>query len=128
MAVRSGSTSHIASARVRDDQYALTTAGANQLSEDHADLDRLAEADGIRDEDVRTKVCGVECLVYGGPLVFERVGEHLVRHGELVRAQQHRCLAQRRLEPQLCAAIARRIVGDDPCCGGIEWSDLVEAW
>ena len=60
----------------RDDEDALAAAAADQLGEDHADLERLAEADRVGEQDARAQVLRVERLAHGRLLVGERVGEH----------------------------------------------------
>ena len=45
-----------------DDQDAFTAAAPDQLGQDHADLEGLAEADGVGEQDPRAEVLGVERL------------------------------------------------------------------
>ena len=45
-----------------DDEDALAAAAADELGEDHADLERLAEADGVGEQDPRAEVVRVEGL------------------------------------------------------------------
>ena len=66
----------------RDDEDPLAAAAPDQLGEDHADLERLAEADRVGEQDARPEVRRVERLADGGLLVGERVGEHVGRDGE----------------------------------------------
>ena len=104
----------------RNHQDALATAATNQLGEDHADLESLAQADGIGDEDTGAEVVVGKRLAYGGELVIQRIHEHLIRHRELLLVEGHRGLAQGGLQPQARGAIAGGAVRDDLHPGGIK--------
>ena len=84
----------------RDDEDPLAAAASDQLGEDHADLERLAEADRVGEQDPRAQVVGVERLADGGLLVGQRVEQALGGDGQARVGQRHGGLAQRRLEPQ----------------------------
>ena len=54
-----------------DDQDAFAAAAADQLGEDHADLEGLAQAHRVRDQNPRADVLRVQCLGDGDLLVLQ---------------------------------------------------------
>ena len=88
-----------------DDQDPLPAAAADELGEDHADLERLAEADGVGEEDAGPQCRGVEGLGDGLVLVAELAGEHAGRDGERVVAEGDGGLAEGGLHPEAGAAV-----------------------
>ncbi len=64
-----------------DDEDPLAAAAADQLGEDHADLEGLAEPDGVGQQDPGPQVVRVERLAHGGLLVDQRIGQRLGRDG-----------------------------------------------
>ena len=65
-----------------DHEDPLAAAAADELGEDHPDLERLAEPDGVGEQDAGAEVLGVEGLAHGVELVGQRVGQALGRDGE----------------------------------------------
>ena len=55
-----------------DDQDPLAPAAAYELGQDHPDLDGLAEADRVGEQDPRAEVLRIERLAHGGELVGQR--------------------------------------------------------
>ena len=110
-----------------DDEDAVTTSAADELRQDHADFERLAQAHGVGEEDARPKVRRVESLADGRQLVLEGVGQHAGRDREGRAVERDGRLAQRRLQPQAGAAVVMGVVGDEGGLGGVEDLDGVEA-
>ncbi|MPM63295.1 hypothetical protein SDC9_110175 [bioreactor metagenome] len=109
-----------------DDEDPVAAAAADQLGEDHADLESLAQTDRVGEQDAGSEVVWAECLADGGSLVGEGVGEHLGGDDELVVAERDWGLAERRLEPQLGAAVAGGTVRGERGLRRIEDLDVVE--
>ena len=83
----------------RDDQDSFSAAALDQLAEDHPDLERLAQADGVRDQDARADVATVQRLGNRDPLVVEAVGEHARGDAEPGVIEGCRRFAESGLEP-----------------------------
>jgi len=110
-----------------DDEDPLTPAAPHQLGQDHPDLEGLAQADGVGEQDPRPQRVGVEGLLDGGALVVEGVGEHRAGDGEVVVIDGQRRLAERGLEPEPGALVIAGVVGDDLGLARVERRDGVEA-
>lgn len=95
-----------------DDEDAISPSAADELGEDHADLEGLAQAHGVREEDPWAEVGGVQGLADRVLLVAQRVREHLGGDGELVGVQGDGGLAERGLEPEAGGAVTRGRVPD----------------
>ena len=108
----------------RDDQDPLAAPAPDQLGQDHADLQRLAEPDRVGEQDARAQVRLVQRLADGGLLVAERVGEHVDADCEGGAVERDRGLAQRRLEPQPGPPVVRRVVGHHGRLGGVEHAQV----
>lgn len=91
----------------RDDEDALSPAAADELRQDHADLQRLAQTDGIREQNARADALIGERRLHGGELIIQRVRQHLRGYLQLLLVQRHRCAAQRGLQPQAGVAKLR---------------------
>lgn len=117
-----GLLQHVARA---DDEDALAAAAADELGQDHADLDGLAQADGVGEQDARLEVGGVEGPGDGAELVVEGVGQAPVRDGQGRLADGDGRLAQGGLEPQPGAAVVRGVVGDRHRVARVEGADAV---
>ena len=109
-----------------DDENAFATPAADQLREDHADLERLAQAHGIGDEDTWTQVVVAKRLAHCRKLIVEWIHQHALRHREAILVERYRRLTQRGLEPQARRAVTGGVVGDDLYLGGIEHLHVVE--
>jgi hypothetical protein len=103
------------------DAFGATTTG--KFGDRHADLERLAQADRVGDQDARPQVFLVERLRDGSSLVLELVDEHPVRDGECWIAERHWRAAKRGLQPEPGAAVSRRVVRDQ---GGLAWVEDVD--
>ena len=53
---------------------------ANQLGQDQADLQGLAEPHSVRQQEPRLKIRRIEGLRHGALLIAERLGQHVPRH------------------------------------------------
>ena len=84
-----------------DHQDALAAAAPDQLGEDHADLERLAEADRVGDQQPRPE--RLEGRLDRVPLVLELIEELPVSHGQAGLGRRQRGLADQRLEVQAAA-------------------------
>jgi hypothetical protein len=83
-----------------DDEDSLTAAALDQLAEDHADLEGLAEADGVRDQDPRPDVLGVQGFRDGDLLVLQVPGQHAGGDSQVFGGLGRRRLAERGLEEE----------------------------
>ena len=110
-----------------DDEDPPAAAATDQLREDHADLESLAQAHRIRDQQARTDPLRVQGHLDGLALVREIIGEHLRGDGELGVVDRDRGLTQRRLDPETGAAVAGGGVGDDGRILGVLRRDRVES-
>ena len=82
-----------------DDQDPLTPAAADQLGQDHPDLQGLAEPNGVGQQDPRTEVLRIEGLSDGRELIGQAVGEPLGRDREGRISDGHGGLARHRFQP-----------------------------
>jgi hypothetical protein len=55
----------------------LAAASTNQLRQDHPDLQRLAETDGVGQQDARSELVRIERLAHRGQLVGQRICQTL---------------------------------------------------
>jgi len=94
----------------RDHQDAVGPTPAAQLGQDHADLEGLAQADRVGDQQPGPQVAQAQCLGHRPALVVERVEQHLVGDAQALLVQRDGRLAQHRLEPQPGAAVAGGVV------------------
>ena len=88
-----------------DHQDPLPAATADELGQDHADLERLAEADGVGQQDAGAQCRGVEGLGDGLVLIAELPGKHAGRDRQRVVAEGDGGLAERGLHPESGAAV-----------------------
>ncbi len=107
-----------------DDQDALAPAPADQLRQDQADLEGLAQADGVGDQEAGAEPG--EGLVHGPVLVVERVEELIVRHGQPGLGHRHRGAADQGLEVEAGRAELGRRVGDEDRLLRLQRLDPVE--
>ena len=108
----------------RDDQDAVAPAASDQLREDHPDFERLAQADGVGDEQAGLQ--RFECHLCRPPLVRQRVEQGVIAGREPGFAQGHRGLAQQGFEPQTRPPIAGGLVGDERGVLRAEGDDAVD--
>ena len=92
----------------------LTPAAPDQLGQDHADLQGLAQSDGVGQQDPGTQGRGIEGLRNGALLIPQGIGEHAGRDRQGSIAQRDRGLTQHRLKPQPGTPVSGRVVGPDP--------------
>ena len=79
-----------------DDEDLVALAAADQLRQDHPDLERLAETDRVGDQQARAETG--QRLVGGAALVLEAVQELVLGDGEVGVRRRDRRLAQDRFE------------------------------
>ena len=77
----------------RDDENAVAPAAAHELGQNHADLQGLAQAHGVSQEDTRAQVRRVQGLANRRQLVGQRVGEDVTDHGQVGGGRWERRLA-----------------------------------
>ena len=111
----------------RDDEDPLAPAAAHELGQDHADLQGLAQTDGVRQQDARAQVLRVQRLAHRGELVGQRIGQDVADDGQVRGARRQRRLAQRRLQPQAREPVADGGVGDDAGAARVHRDDAVDA-
>jgi hypothetical protein len=87
------------------DEDALAPPPADELAEDHADLERLAKADGAGENDAGPQVGRVEGATDGCVLVVEGIRQGLRRDDEAWVADRQGRLADSRLEPEAAAPV-----------------------
>jgi len=109
-----------------DHQDALAAASADELGEDHADLQRLAQSYRVGDEQAGAQRFIRQCFADRAELVVEVVGEHGGRNVERLVVQGDRSAAQRGLEPEPGAAVPRGVVRHHGCLTRIEGLNPVE--
>lgn len=81
-----------------DYKDSFTTTTAHEFAEDHTDLDRLAEADRICEEQPRARNGRIENLLHSGPLVREWVNESGVGSDQILHTHWHRRATNERRE------------------------------
>jgi hypothetical protein len=107
-----------------NDEDAFAAAAFDQLAEDHADLEGLAEAHRVRDQDARPDVLGVQGLRDGDLLVLEVPRQHAGGDRQILRRLGCRRLAKGGLQEEPCAAVVGSVIGDD---GGL-WPGPRPRW
>ena len=110
----------------RDDEDAVAPAAAHELGQDHTDLQGLAQAHGVSQEDARAQVRRVQGLANRRQLVGQRIGEDVTDHGQVGRGRRERRLAQRRLQPQSREPVTSGGVRDDPGAARIHRDNVVK--
>ena len=110
----------------RDDENAVAPAAAHELGQNHADLQGLAQAHGVSQEDTRAQVRRVQGLANRRQLVGQRVGEDVTDHGQVGGGGREGRLAQRRLQPQAREPVTSGGVRDDPGAARIHRDDVVK--
>ena len=99
-----------------DDEDPLAAAAADQLGEDHADLQGLAEADGVGEQDAGPQVRRVQRLADGRLLVAQRVGQRPGRRRSATRSPSGTASCGSVDSSQSRAVRYRGLcVGDHPC-------------
>ena len=110
----------------RDDENAVAPAAAHELGQNHADLQGLAQAHGVRQEDAWAQVRRVQGLANRRQLVGQRVSEDVTDHGQVSGGRRERRLAQRRLQPQAREPVTSGGIRDDPGAARIHRDDVVK--
>lgn len=85
----------------RDDENPRTPTPPNELRDDHADLERLAQPDGVGKQHPRPQPRRIQGLAHRPELVAQRIREHLLGDVQRRRMHGHRRLTQRGFQPQL---------------------------
>ena len=110
----------------RDDEDAVAPTTAHELGQNHADLQGLAQAHGVSQEDAWAQVRRVQGLADCRQLVGQRVGEDIADHGQVGGGGREGRLAQRRLQPQAREPVTGGGVRDDPGVARIHRDDVVK--
>ena len=111
----------------RHDQNPPAAAPANQFGEDHADLQRLAQTHGIRDEQPGAQPTRFQGLLHRVALIGQRIRERMRGQGGLRIGDGQGRLAQRGLQPQPRLGVVRADVRDYPGLRGILRADGIDA-
>lgn len=110
-----------------DDQDPIPATPAHQLCQDHADLQGLAQADGISEQNTGPEIIRAQGLAHCAQLILQGVGQHIPHHRQLPARRGQRRLAERGLQPQAREAMADRGVGDNLRAARIHRLDAVDA-
>ena len=110
----------------RDDEDTVAPATAHELGQNHADLQGLAQAHGVSQEDARAQVRRIQGLANRRQLVGQRVSEDVTDHGQVSGGRRERRLAQRRLQPQAREPVTSGGVRDDPSAARIHRDNVVK--
>ena len=101
-----------------DDEDAVAASPSDELGEDEADLQGLAESHDVREEDARPQVLEGE---FGGALlVGERVEKEAVGHRETALGLRERGAAQRGFQVQPGQGERGRLVAEEHGLAGVE--------
>jgi len=110
----------------RNDEDAVAPAAAHELGQNHADLQGLAQAHGVSQEDAWAQVRRVQGLANRRQLVGQRVSENVTDHGQVSGGRRERRLAQRRLQPQAREPVTGGGVRDDPGVARVHRDNVVK--
>ncbi len=111
----------------RDHEDALTAPATDQLRERDADLQRLAQADHIGDQQSGLRVAHGQRQLGGAQLMLLPVHQEGVGERDAVLGLRQRGLADDRLQVEAGLGVLGGVVGDEPGLARVEHVDLVQA-
>ena len=114
---------HVAGA---NDQDALTASASDQLRQDHADLERLAQPDRVGQQQPGPDRFGTQRPPDGRMLVLQRVCEGVHGYRQAIVRQRQRRLADGGFEPETCVPVAGRGIRAERGAARVQRLDGVE--